>query len=317
MNDMVPAGEPSSLLNIIERASRDQSVDVAKLQALLDMQERVLLAEAKHAFNDAMALMAHAIEPVKRNAQNPQYNSYYATLSALDAAIRPHYTTHGFSVRFLSEDAPGAVRVTCIVARGKYDERQTLTAPVDRGARNPVQAIGSTVSYLRRYLLGNAFNITFADNDGQGGGKPPPAVKTPDQLRPERVAEWMSAREIDLSACQTQEDIDAVLRANAKAAARLTQQERTQYADLVQRNRQRILDAVPALDEPPLDDTAGPAALVLVSLIEQVGRMVVQELDRLPTNAAWRLKVSELEPWDQEALEAAIAARRETLARNT
>ena len=58
MNAITPAGESGSLLNLIARAASDPAVDVAKMAALLEMQERVMRAQAVHDFNAAMARVA-------------------------------------------------------------------------------------------------------------------------------------------------------------------------------------------------------------------------------------------------------------------
>ena len=104
-------------------------------------------------------------------------------LEAIDQQMRPIYTRHGFSVRFGSAQPPqpGWMRITCTVAHESgYYEENYLDSPVSnqgaqggRMAMTQVQAIGSVVTYLRRYLLGMVFNIVQADvvgddDDGEG-----------------------------------------------------------------------------------------------------------------------------------------------------
>ena len=91
--------------------------------------------------------------------------------------MRPIYTENGFSVRFGSAPAAkGYIRITCTVAHAAgYFEENYLDAPTNnvgsqggRTATTGVQAVGSAVTYLRRYLLGMVFNIVLADNDDNG-----------------------------------------------------------------------------------------------------------------------------------------------------
>jgi len=244
MNAITPAGESGSLLNLIARAASDPAVDVAKMAALLEMQERVMRAQAVHDFNAAMARVAAELEPVKRDAQNPHMGNRYARLETIDAALRPIYSAHGFSVRYGSEDAAaGSVRITCTVAHtGGHSETLALTAPIDamsggRQARTAVQAVGSTVTYLRRYLLNMGFNVTLYsdDDDGEAGRRPrvPAPSREEEQVDPE-VEALENARRFTSQAAEqfrraaTRAAIDAVERNYARHTARL----RIAYPDL-------------------------------------------------------------------------------------
>jgi hypothetical protein len=85
------------------------------------------------------------------------------------------------------------MRITCTVAHDAgYFEENYLDAPVSttgsqggRMAITPVQAIGSTITYLRRYLLGMCWNAVLADDDDDGEGFRP-AVAASVQRAPRR-----------------------------------------------------------------------------------------------------------------------------------
>lgn len=179
MSEVVPASN-SVLASFIERAARDPDFDVQKFGELLRMQREVEHDQARKAFNRAMASAQAEMLPVVRDAKNTHLNNKYAKLETIDAAIRPIYTNWGFSVRYGSAPAPheGWMRITCTVAHeAGYFEENHLDAPVTttgsqggRMAITPVQAIGSTVTYLRRYLLGMVWNTVLADDDDDGEG---------------------------------------------------------------------------------------------------------------------------------------------------
>ena len=211
MADNVPAVpvEQASLVNLIARAATDPAVDVGKLQALLDMQERVLRHQAKHAYNAAMARVAEEQEPVVRDAKNPHIGNKYAKLETIDAALRPIYSKHGFSIRYGSEPAAdGRLHITCTVAHaGGHSETLGLSAPLDalgtggRASKTGVQAVGSSITYLRRYLLSMALNIVTVDDDDDGEAsrqvrrsEPPPrpemASGTPHTPPPAEAPQW-------------------------------------------------------------------------------------------------------------------------------
>lgn len=162
---------------MIERVLAQPELDVSKLHELLSLQERV---EAEHARKDFMAAFNEAqkaMEPIARDADNKQTRSTYATHAALDRALRPIYTKHGFSVSFNTADSPleQHVRVVCILAHaGGHERIYQADIPCDgKGAKGndvmtKTHAVGSAMTYGKRYLLALAFNIALADRDDDG-----------------------------------------------------------------------------------------------------------------------------------------------------
>jgi len=197
----VPNG---ALISFIERAARDPEFDIQKFGELLRMQREVEHDRSRRAFNTAMADAQAEMLPVVRDAKNSHLGNRYAKLETIDAAMRPIYTRHGFSVRYGSAPSPteGVLRIVCTVAHeGGYYEENYLDAPLGntgsqggRSATTPVQSVGSTVTYLRRYLLGMVFNIVLADedDDGEAGRQRAAAASAP---RAARVAERAPAYE--------------------------------------------------------------------------------------------------------------------------
>lgn len=175
-----PVSETAAIFQIIERAARDQTVDIDKMKQLMAMHQSMQANQAELAFDDAMAAAQEEMQPVRADADNPQTKSKYASYAALDGAIRPIYTKHGFSVSFSTGDgAPEAyVRVIAKVAhRGGHRERPHIDMPADgKGAKGgdvmtKTHAVGSAVQYGRRYLLGMIFNIAVSkDDDGNAAG---------------------------------------------------------------------------------------------------------------------------------------------------
>src|SRR3954466_177085 len=175
MNAVTTTANGGALVSFIERASMDPGFSVEKFEALLRMQREVEHDQARKAFNRAMAACQAEMEPVIRTAQNKHLGNKYAKLETIDRQMRPIYTRHGFSMRFGSAPSPreGDMRITCTVAHeaGFYEENY-LDAPVSltgsQGGRmsvTPVQAVGSNITYLRRYLSTMCFNMVLADDD--------------------------------------------------------------------------------------------------------------------------------------------------------
>lgn len=232
--------EPNTMLNIIARAAFDPNADVTKLQALLAMQERFEARElereareAMRAYNQAMGRAQAEMQPVVRKANNDQTNSKYAKLETIDQAIRPIYAEHGFNVSYGygQPQAPGNVRVICKCSHeGGHTETFEMEAPLDimgpYGKRNKtdLHGIGSTSSYLRRYLKTLIFDVVLVDEDDDGNGgkrdgniadgmgenyrrEPPP----PPPSRPIRkVSEWIEKFEEDCREALGPEDAEAI-----------------------------------------------------------------------------------------------------------
>jgi hypothetical protein len=165
---------------MIERAARDPSIDVDKLDRLLTMRERDLARVAEQAWKVALSAAQAEMEPIRADARNDQTRSHYASHAALDGAIRPIYTRHGFGLTFDTDDAPRELeaRIVCDVCHaGGHTRRYRLDMPVDgKGARGGdvmtrTHAVGSGITYDKRYLLGMIFNLAVCkDDDGNAAG---------------------------------------------------------------------------------------------------------------------------------------------------
>jgi len=186
--------EPTTILNIIERASRDPAVDIDKLDRLLAMHERVKADSARLEFDNAMAEAQEAMRAISPDKDNNQTKSKYATYAALDHATRPIYSRYGFALSFNTGDAPkpDEVRVLCTVShRGGHRQEYKLDMPADgKGAKGGdvmtrTHATGAAASYGQRYLLKLIFNLAVGDvdDDGNGADGDVEGLAGPDALR--------------------------------------------------------------------------------------------------------------------------------------
>jgi hypothetical protein len=175
---------PGSLLNFVARAMADPAIDVNKLEMLLRMQREIVAEDARVQFHKAMNATQGEMQAVVRNAVNDQTRSKYATLEAVDAAIRPVYARHGFSLSFTETPNEGPeLRIACTVRHSAgHVETYSLSAlsdmvgPQGKPNKTQVQGVGSSVSYLRRYLTCMIFNVALRDDND--GNKPKPNSDT-------------------------------------------------------------------------------------------------------------------------------------------
>lgn len=184
--------ETSALISMIERAARDPAVDMDKLERLVQMQERVSQRTAEQAFNDAMAAAQGEMRRVAVDSVNPQTRSKYASYGALDRAIRPVYTKHGFALSFgTAEGAPqDYLRVECHVSNSGFTRKYQVDMPADgKGAKGgdvmtKTHAVGSAMSYGQRYLLKMIFNIAVGqDDDGNAASNDPITPEQDEELK--------------------------------------------------------------------------------------------------------------------------------------
>ena len=176
------ATEDAALLDVIRRAAADPNVDMEKMERLMAMHERLESRRAATAYNVAMMEAQSAMTPIREDAKNDQTKSKYASYLALDTAVRPVYTKHGFSISFDSGDgAPeNYVRVLAHVShRDGHTRTYRADMPADgKGAKGgdvmtKTHATGSAFTYGRRYLLALVFNLAIGelmDDDGNAAG---------------------------------------------------------------------------------------------------------------------------------------------------
>lgn len=182
--EQVPATHPvqtisesAAILQIIERAARDPAVDLGRLERLMAMRERAEARAAETAFASAMKAAQAEMGRVAADAVNPQTRSKYATYAALDRALRPIYTAHGFSLSFDEAESPKPehIRVLCYVSHdGGHTRTYRKDMPADgKGPKGgdvmtKTHAAGAAASYGMRYLLKGIFNVAVGEDDRDG-----------------------------------------------------------------------------------------------------------------------------------------------------
>ena len=186
--------EAVSYIQMIERASRDPSVDIDKMERLMQMHERMLEKQAESEFNDALVSCQAECGTISADATNPQTRSKYATYAKLDKALRPIYTKYGIAISYNTEDSPKPehIRVTAHVSRKGYTRMYRVDMPADgKGAKGgdvmtKTHAAGAAMSYGARYLLKGIFNISIGENDDDGNGTRP-------GMSEKAMADWTAA----------------------------------------------------------------------------------------------------------------------------
>lgn len=177
--------EAGGLMAVIAQAARDPNVDVDKLERLMGLYERMEAKSAREQFTVALAEMQPELPvitergEIRNNAQEVQ--SRYARWEDINDAVRPVLHKHGFALNFRTgAAADGKIAVTGVLShRAGHSEETTIALTHDSsGSKNGVQAIGSSVSYGKRYTAIALLNITSRapqdqDDDGETAGMSP------------------------------------------------------------------------------------------------------------------------------------------------
>lgn len=138
---------------------------------------------------------------VQKNAENPGFKRgnkamKYADLNSILAVVLPALTAHGLAITQMPD--AGGLTTRLMHISGEWMQATSQMQPV----ANTPQALGSAITYARRYALGAMLGIvTEDDDDGNAASAPPAPAATPPApmpLAPEsrRLIEQLVAHEL-------------------------------------------------------------------------------------------------------------------------
>lgn len=176
--------DSDAVISLIDKFMANSDVQVEKLEQLFELHRRVKEEGNRTVFAQSLAQCQAEMEPIAKDSNNPATRSRYASLDALDRAIRPIYTKYGFAISFntAASQIENHVEVIAYLLHSSGFERTfRVDIPADgKGARGndvmtKTHALGSAITYGRRYLLGSMFNLqttdkVFRDDDGNAAG---------------------------------------------------------------------------------------------------------------------------------------------------
>lgn len=170
---------------LMETALAQGPEGVDALEKLVDMQMRILDRQAESALTVALAEFKAACPEIKKTKQVKYATSsgkmvdfHYAPLDQIQKVVDPVLHRFGLSYTFDTEDKDGKA----VTIRGRLQHvdgafrESTVTLPVAGMQDSPAQRYSGTISYGKRYVIGNLTGIVIEDDvDGQQpGGDPEP-----------------------------------------------------------------------------------------------------------------------------------------------
>ena len=161
--------------------------DLAQLKELLAIQKDWESNEARKAYHLAMAGFKANPPKITKDKKvsyqagtsNIHYN--HASLANVIDKISAELSKHGLSASWTTKQN-GVILVTCKITHIKgHSEETTLSAPADNsGAKNAIQQIGSTITYLERYTLLALTGLATYDMDDDARASVKPDVAKPE-----------------------------------------------------------------------------------------------------------------------------------------
>lgn len=197
-------GDEDKFFSLIARIATSPGVSLDVLDRTVALWERVRASQAKATFDRDLAAMQPRLPTIDATgkivmfskedrasgrdvtgAAKPMQSTSYATMADINDAIRPGLAEYGFALSFrsgqvLDGEHKGKILVTGILSH-KDGHREEVTLPPlqydSTGSKNSVQALGSTLSYGRRYATLFILNISSrapidGDDDGRKSGEP-------------------------------------------------------------------------------------------------------------------------------------------------
>ena len=183
------SSNPSVVLALIERMALNPGTNAGKLERLIAMYERLKAKDAELAYNAAKGRIQKKLagikivktrpvscESEKERRQNGSHEAFkYGPLEEIDKHLRPLLAEEEMDLSYSDDPQEGArIRIRGRLKHlpsGHYEDSFMPAPPDTTGGKSDVQAIGSTNSFLRRYIACNIFNIVVVgdDDDGNGG----------------------------------------------------------------------------------------------------------------------------------------------------
>ena len=184
---VVPINTGSQIIDAIIKAAADPKMNIAKFERLVAMKEHMEEREAKINYDNALAEMQAELPEIDRNGRlvirrkdpatgartgDIEQSTPYPKWEDVMYVLRPLLRKHLFSLSFRTGlSADGRITVTGVLARSGHREETTITLQHDStGSKNPVQAVGSTNSYGKRYTAFLLLNIVSRGEDDDGAG---------------------------------------------------------------------------------------------------------------------------------------------------
>jgi hypothetical protein len=143
----------------------------------------------------ALAIAQGQIENASKGSENPYFKSMYSDLASVRDAIRKPFADNGLAVVQLPSAIGSQVTITTVLMH-KSGEWISSSLTMTAKDASP-QAIGSAITYCRRYALGAVSGVAPEDDDGEKaqGHEPKGSKKASEEVGKQKLTELQKPRE--------------------------------------------------------------------------------------------------------------------------
>lgn len=164
---------PASVIEAIIAIASNPQMDVAKIAALVKLQEHMEERQAKKEYGEAMARLQPRIGAIakrgKRVIEGKLHNTFAKYEDVMDE-VGPLLGEEGFYISFDSIPCDKGTDYSAqLTHRGGHSETRHVIFPPDKGgSKNDIQAIVSSGTYAQRTLLKMLVNFVTKEEDKDG-----------------------------------------------------------------------------------------------------------------------------------------------------
>jgi ERF superfamily len=177
--------EPVALARLDPQALLAKAIEtgagIDTLERLVTLAKDIRQVTAREAWYEAMAQFQQTCPAILKSktakivTARGSYSYSYATLEEILGVVQPLLGPLGLSVSWRQKHDPHAVEASCVVAHklGHQEESGFIAMPYGTDGRmNPAQAVGSALTYARRYSLLAILGLAPEDDDDAEGSAP-------------------------------------------------------------------------------------------------------------------------------------------------
>lgn len=115
-----------------------------------------------------------AIKAAKKDAQNPHLKNKYADLASVFEACKVPLNEAGIVIvqGMIVRDGRNVMVTSLVHESGQYITAEAFLPDIDQRGINAAQAMGSAISYMRRYQLSAMAGVLQEDDDGNAVSQP-------------------------------------------------------------------------------------------------------------------------------------------------
>ena len=166
-------------MDVVKLALSDPAVGPEKAREAFALFRDMERWDAEKQFTAALSRLQQRLPRIKKHGKiefeskrtNTSQSTPYALFEDIDKAIRPMLDEEGFSIAFGTAPLEkGGLLVTATLShKAGHSRTESMPLPFDTsGSKNSIQAVGSTLSYGKRYLVCAMLNIITEGEDDDG-----------------------------------------------------------------------------------------------------------------------------------------------------